>query len=160
MMSKSSKIFGQFRVDEDGIVTVPGFQYRYVNKEDIIRGNYQPSRDIVKLDWVSKNDFCRAYEYAEKIFCQNQNTATHLNSEQHAQMIDEFKRLPWKKNPKGNHVTVTEQGDSITVFKDPSSPDRLKWVTGGIFSHSSYKRLDDTKKRAFKHYFLSKRSGK
>ena len=158
-MSVRRKTFGQFRVDEDGIVTVPGLQYRYVNKEDIIRGNYQPARNMLKLDWVSKNDFCRAYKYAEKIFCQNENTVSNLNSEQQAQILDEFKDLPWKKNKKGNHIAVTEQGDTITVFKDPMNLDKLKWVSGDIFSHSSYKHLDKAKMDAFKHYFNNKRSG-
>ena len=159
-MSKSTRTFGQFIVNEEGINTVTGLQYRYVNKEYIIRGNYQPARNMLKLDWVSKNDFCRAYKYAEKIFCQNENTVSNLNSEQQARILDEFKELPWKKNKKGNHVAVTEQGDTITVFKDPMNLDKLKWVSGDIFSHSSYKRLDKAKMDAFKHYCLSKRSGK
>ena len=158
-MSKRSKTFGQFRANKEGIETVVGYQYRYINKEDIVRGNYQPAQIILKLDWVSKNDFCRAYEHAEKIFCQNQNTATCLNSEQHAQMMDEFEHLPWKKNSKGNHVAVTDKGVYITVFKDLLSGNRLKWVVEDVFASSSYKSLEYAKSDAFKHYFVSNLEG-
>ncbi len=159
-MSKSTKIFGQFRVKRDYIDTVSGYPYIQIDRKDIINKNPQPIASLISRRWVSRSDLAEAYQYARRYYYQFVTLTKKSNPRRYNQMMEELNQLSWKMNAKGNHVTVTEQGDSITVFKDPSSSDRLKWVTGGIFSHSSYKRLDDAKKRAFKHYFLSKRSGK
>ena len=154
-MARSTKTFGQFRVNKDGIETVSPYPYRYIDKDDIIGNNQEPLQTLMRLEWVSKSDLNDAYQYAQKIFCEDKTK--QISATEKRKMMKELSGLSWKENAKGNHVLITDQKDVITVFKDSMSNNKLKWVVGGFFSPLSYKSLEHAKKDAYEHYYLSKK---
>ena len=119
------KIFGQWKVVNEGIVTIPGCEYYWISKENIMQNDTEYAKKLMKCPSVNNQSLRKAYRYAYKYFHAMTKFTSKSHPEIYKAMMAEFKELQWYKSNKGL-TTKTSEGLNITVFR--ADDDKWKWV--------------------------------
>jgi len=142
--------FDSWKVVKDGIETVPGYEYQWISKADIMTRNMEKVRVILMIPGVDEQSLRKAFMYAYRYFHAMTKYSLKTHPEVYRSMMMEYQELKWHESNKG-FTARTSEGLYITVFRDDNT--KWKWVFDGIFSNSSYKNMETAKKKAYASYY-------
>lgn len=145
-----TKYFGSWKIVDDGIETVPGCQYYWISREDIMNKNVDLVNSISKIPGSYRQSMMKALVYAYKYFHAMTKYSHSSHPEIYNAMMSKYKELEWQESPKG-YTARTSAGINITVFRNGKNG--WKWVFDEVYSKSSYANVKTAKKKAYASYY-------